>query len=115
MLLILQVLFYSCSSQSENLKKSNRGGKQTTSSIERVRKALDQGQNEVYVKEPAKWDLTDENYIYGEKCQVKTTDLNSDEIIRELKAQVLTDLAEGLEITIKSVFFSQIKEDNEGI
>ena len=115
MLLILQFLFYSCSSRSENLKKSNRGGNQTTSSIERVRKALDQGQNEVYVKEPAKWDLTDENYIYGEKCQVKTTDLNSDEIIRELKAQVLTDLAEGLEITIKSIFFSQIKEDNEGI
>ena len=114
-LLMLLCLFYSCTSQGENLKQSARGKKQTISSIEQVRKALDVGHEAVFVKEPAQWNLNDKNYLYAEGCEVKTTDLNPDEIISDLRGRVLTHLAEQLEVTITSVFFSQIEENNDGI
>ena len=41
--------------------------------------------------------------------------MNPDEIISELKGRVLTDLAEKLEVTIESVFFSQVIEKNNDI
>jgi hypothetical protein len=114
-LFMLLSLFYSCSSQGENLTQSTRGKNQPSSSIEQVRKALDVGHQAVFVKEPTKWNLDDKNYIYAEGCEVKTTELNPDEIISDLKGRVLTHLAEQLEITIESVFFSQLEEDNDGI
>jgi len=115
LLFIFISLIYSCSSQSQNLKKSTRNNNKQISNIEQVRRALDAGHEAVFVKDPAKWDLNDKNYIYAEGCQIKTTDLNPGEIISDLKGQVLTNLAEGLEITIESVFFSSLMEDIDGI
>jgi len=115
LLFILISLIYSCSSQSKNLKKSTRNNNKQISNIEQVRRALDAGHEAVFVKDPAKWDLNDKNYIYAEGCQIKTTDLNPGEIISELKGRVLTDLAEKLEVTIESVFFSQVTEKNNDI
>ena len=102
------LVLVSCSTKG-GIKSDNKLTRGKNNSVAATIRHGLEGNQATFVNKP-KWNKSNQDYIYASKCQIKTTDLNSAEIISALKGQVLSELAEQLEVTIESIFASSLQE-----